>query len=148
MRYYGYDEFLSDMKILRTKLLDIQIDTIVFAIRGGASMAHILSEGLNIKSVYAINASSYDGQQKLNRPVLSNIPALPESAKKILLVDEIVDSGETMVEILGVLRERYPDREFLSACIFQRPTAIFEADFYVQNSDEWIDFYWERDLNR
>ena len=146
MRYYGYDEFLSDMKALKAKLSTMQIDAIVFAIRGGASMAHLLAEGMNIKSVFALNASSYDGQQKLSRPILSNIPTLPESAKKILIVDEIVDSGETMAEITKVMRERYGDREFLSACIFQRPTAIFEADFYIQNTDEWIDFYWERDL--
>jgi xanthine phosphoribosyltransferase len=64
----------------------------------------------------------------------------------VLIVDDIIDSGETMREILNVLGERYPDVEFKVMTLFQKPTAPFRADFYSQESNEWIDFFWIGDL--
>jgi xanthine phosphoribosyltransferase len=146
MRYYGYEEFILDMRRLKLQLAEQKIDAIVFALRGGATMAHILSIGLDVKKVYAINADSYSCDIKLHSPKIENIPQLPEDTNRILVLDEIIDSGETMAEIVNVLKLAFPKKRFITASIFQRPTAIFKADFFIQTTDEWIDFFWEKDL--
>ncbi len=146
MLYYGYDEFLKDMKTIKTKLADKNIDGIIFAIRGGATMAHFLAEAMNIKSVYALNVHSYDGQTKLGTPIISNLPTLPSSHKTVAIVDEIVDSGETMALILDKLKHTYPDINFVTATTFQKKTAVMQADIFAKYCDEWVEFFWEKDL--
>jgi xanthine phosphoribosyltransferase len=62
------------------------------------------------------------------------------------LVDDIVDSGESMVEILRILREKYPHCEFKIATIFYKPTALIQPNFSVKEAKAWIEFFWEVDV--
>ena len=62
------------------------------------------------------------------------------------MIDDIVDSGETLQEIMKILREQYPECEFKIATIFYKSTAVIEADFAIKKAHEWIDFFWEVDL--
>ena len=38
--------------------------------------------------------------------------------KKVLIIDDIIDSGETMQEILIILNDKYPNIEFKIATLF------------------------------
>jgi len=146
MRYYGYDEFIKDMKTLHGKLKNENIEGILLVLRGGATPAHFLAEALGIKNIYAVNILSYDGKKKICKPKITNLPKIPESIVKVAIIDEIVDSGETMSSLMTLLCKKYPDKIFKSVTIFQRDNAKFYADIYAQSSDEWIEFFWERDL--
>lgn len=134
------------MRELKKRLSHIDVDAIVFPIRGGATMAHFLAEGLKIKSVYALNVHSYDETTKVGKPIISNMPNISHIHKNILIVDEIVDSGETMHFIMDALKTIHPNTKFLSATIFQKDSAIFKSDFYARKCDDWIEFFWEKDL--
>lgn len=146
MLYYGYDEFLKDMRAVKTELSSRNIDGIIFAIRGGATMAHFLAEAMNIKSVYSLNVHSYVKQKKLGAPTILNLPTISSSHKVVAIVDEIVDSGETMTLILDTFKHTYPDIDFVTATIFQKKTAVIQADIFVRYCDEWVEFFWEKDL--
>ena len=76
-----------------------------------------------------------------------NIPELNE-AKNVLIVDDIVDSGDTIVEVLKVLRKRYPHITFKVASLFYKKSAKIAPDWYVQEADMWIEFFWSVDLSR
>ena len=114
--YYPYQAFREDLKTL-TQKIDRKFDAILPIARGGLSMALMLAEYYDIREVYAINTIGYEGSQKLDEVHVFNIPDL-KSAKRVLIVDDIVDSGDTLIEVLRVLRERYPEVTFYTASIF------------------------------
>jgi xanthine phosphoribosyltransferase len=66
--------------------------------------------------------------------------------KKVVLIDDIIDSGESMVSIIAKLKNIYPHCEFKIATLFYKPTAIIKPDFTVRKATKWIDFFWEVDL--
>lgn len=142
--YYPYDEFRVDLKRL-TQKIDQDFDAIVAIARGGLSMALMLSEYYDMREVYAINTIGYADTQKLDEVRVFNIPDL-KGAKKVLIVDDIVDSGDTLVEVLKVLKEQYMDTTFYSASIFYKPSASMEPNWWVKEAKEWIEFFWSEDL--
>jgi len=74
-----------------------------------------------------------------------NIPNLKEN-QRVLILDDIVDSGDTLVEVLTVLQENYPQTTFKTASIFYKPTAVIEPTWWVKEPKGWIEFFWSEDL--
>lgn len=143
-RYYPYNACRNDLKIL-TQKIDKEFDTIVAIARGGLILSLMLGEYYDIRKVYSINTIGYEGETKLENVKVNNIPNLKNSTR-VLIVDDIVDSGDTLTEVLKVLESKYPRITFYSASLFYRPTAQLSPDWYVVESDEWIEFFWSEDL--
>ena len=143
-RYYSYGEFIEDLYRL-TEIIDKSFDTIIPIARGGLTIAHILSEYYNIRELYSINTIGYKNREKLEKIEIFNIPNLKNS-KRVLIVDDIVDSGDTLIYILNILKEKYPNIIFYSASIFYKKTAKIAPTWYVKETKEWIDFFWSVDL--
>lgn len=147
MKYYSYEEFLQDLKELYRNI-DSKIgkpDAIIAIARGGLTMAHLLSLRWDLREVYTLNAISYQGD-KQGELVVKNIPSISEGFSKVLIVDEIVDSGKSLIKIVETLTSLNPSVSFYTSAIFQKPTAIFQADFFLKEPDDWIDFFWEKDM--
>jgi xanthine phosphoribosyltransferase len=142
--YYSYSEFQNDIKTLVGKM-NQEFDSIIPIARGGLTMAHLLSEYYNIREVYAINTIGYNDTQKLDETKVFNIPNL-QDAKIVLIVDDIVDSGDTLVEVLKVLNAQYPTIIFYSASLFYKKGAKISPSWYVKEPTGWIDFFWSKDL--
>ncbi len=142
--YYSYSEFRDDLESL-TKIIDKDFDAIIPIVRGGLTIAHLLGEHYNIREVYAINSISYNDTKKLDSVDVFNIPNL-KGSKKVLIVDDIVDSGDTLIAILDVLKNRYPNIIFYSASIFYKKSAKIAPTWYVKEANSWIDFFWAEDL--
>lgn len=145
--YYSYEEFISDTKQLVEKAKEFDADVLLGVARGGLTLGHFMGEALNTRNVYTLNSIHYEGTKKLDTFDIFNIPDLSK-AKKVLILDDIVDSGETMAEILRILAEKFPHVEFKLATIFYKPTAVLAPDFAVKEATEWIDFFWEADLKK
>lgn len=143
--YYSYDEFKKDTQELVNKCRDYEPDVLLGVARGGLTLSHLMAQAFNMRNLYTLNSIHYEGDLKLDTFNIFNIPDMSH-AKKVLVVDDIVDSGETMREILKVLREKFPQTEFKLATIFYKPTAVIEADYTVKIADKWIDFFWEVDV--
>ena len=142
--YYPYKKFKEDLKTL-TQKIDQPFDAILGIARGGLSMAQMLGEYYDLREVYAINTIGYEDTQKKESVEVFNIPDL-KSAKQVLIVDDIVDSGDTLVEILKVLERQYPSVTFLSASLFYKKTAKITPTWYVKEPKGWINFFWSVDL--
>jgi len=139
MKYYSYEEMKMDLKQLHIK----KPDAIIAIIRGGMTLAHHIAEMLNIKAVFTINASSYEKTKKISTPKIYNIPNL-KNYQNILIVDDISDSGETFLEVVKKLKEKYPNKKFESISIFYKPTSKFKPTYYFHETEEWIEFCWEK----
>jgi len=142
--YYPYQEYKQDLKTLIEKI-DQPFDAILGIARGGLSMAQMLGEYYDLREVYAINTIGYENTQKLQRVEVFNIPEL-KSAKQVLVVDDIVDSGDTLVEVLKVLKVTYPKVTFLTASLFYKKTACIKPTWYVKEPTGWVEFFWSEDL--
>lgn len=143
--YYSYEECRDDCLELVPKIRDYNPDALIAIARGGLTLGHLLSEALETREIYSLNSIHYDGTKKLDTFEIFNIPDLSRK-HKIVLVDDIVDSGESMVEIIKILKEKYPHCEFKIATIFYKPTALIQPDFSVKEAKDWIEFFWEKDL--
>ena len=142
--YYPYQEFKQDLKTL-TQKIDQNFDTLIPISRGGLSMGQMLGEYYDIREVYAINTIGYEDTKKLDEVKVFHIPDLSK-AKKVLIVDDIVDSGDTLVEVLKTLKNQYPHVIFWTASIFYKPTAVIEPTWWVKKPQGWIEFFWSEDL--
>jgi xanthine phosphoribosyltransferase len=143
--YYGYDEFVKDTQILVDKCRGYEPDVLLGVARGGLTLSHLMAQAMDMRNLYTLNSIHYEGELKLDTFNIFNIPDMSH-AKKVLVIDDIVDSGETMREILKVLAQKFPNTEFKLATLFYKPTAVIEADYTVKVADKWIDFFWEVDV--
>lgn len=141
---YNYNEFIKDSLNL-TKKIDYKFDTIIAIARGGLTIAHFLGEYYDIRKVYSINTIGYNDTKKLDNIKVFQVPNLKES-KNVLIVDDIVDSGDTLKIVLEILNKEYPKIEFKSASLFYKKSASIEPNFWEKEATEWIDFFWSRDL--
>jgi len=142
--YYAYGEFRDDLKAL-TQKIDQTFDVLIPISRGGLSMGQMLGEFYDIREVYAINTIGYEDTKKLDEVRVFNLPNLKNN-QSVLILDDIVDSGDTLVEVLKVLQENYPQTTFETASIFYKSTAVIEPTWWVKEPKGWIEFFWSEDL--
>jgi xanthine phosphoribosyltransferase len=145
--YYSYEECLKDCRVLIPQINEYQPDALIAIARGGLLLGHLLSEALGTREIYTLNSIHYDGTKKLETFDIFNIPDLSR-IHKVVLIDDIVDSGESMVEIVKILNQKFPHCEFKIATVFYKTTALIQPDFSVKEAKEWIEFFWEVDLLR
>ena len=143
--YYSYNNCIHDCKILLPKLKEYNPDALIAIARGGVTFGHLIASGMETNNFFTINSIHYEENKKLNNFKISNIPNL-DSYKKVLIIDDIVDSGETMVEIKKILNTKYPKIEFKTVSLFYKESALIKPDFTVNETKDWIEFFWEVDL--
>jgi xanthine phosphoribosyltransferase len=143
--YYSYDEFRDDTQKLKYKVQDFKPEVILAIARGGLSLGQLLSQALNIRNLFTLNSIHYNNTKKLDTFDIFNIPNLSKFTN-ILIVDDIIDSGESMVEILKVLKYKYPNCNFKIATLFTKQTALIQPDYYIKEANQWIEFFWEIDI--
>lgn len=143
--YYSYDLFVKDTQLLVDRCRDFEPEILLAVARGGLTLAHLMSQAMDMRNLYTLNSIHYEGDLKLDTFNIFNIPDVSH-AKKVLIVDDIVDSGETIREILKVLNEKFPNVEFRLATLFYKKTAVLKPDYYIKEANQWIDFFWEVDV--
>ncbi len=144
-KYYDYKEFQADTKSLLSKLPQNRFDTIIGIARGGLTLAHMLSEALDIRNVQTISTQLYDETQKREHITVRDLCSLEES-KNILVVDDIADSGETLKTLFNYLTLTYPQAHFETATLFYKKSSVFKPDYWVKEAHSWIEFFWEADF--
>ena len=142
MRYYSYDEFKTDVNLLSKEIKKYNPDVILAVARGGMTLGHFLAEALEMRDLYSINSIHYEETRKLDTIDIFNIPDLTK-AKKVVIVDDIIDSGETMIEIKKVLSSKYPHLDLKVASIYYKEKALLRPDFMAREATEWIEFFWD-----
>jgi len=144
-KYYSYENFKNDTNLLIQQVKTFKPNSIVGIARGGLMLSHAIAEGLNIRDVQTLRTELYD--ETCKRENISCFGTCTfKSAKKVLIVDDIADSGETLKEIMSYLESEFKDIEFKSATLFYKRISIYEPNFWINEAKEWIDFFWEKDF--
>jgi xanthine phosphoribosyltransferase len=143
MYYYSYEDFEYDMRTLLPACRAYEPDAIVALARGGMMGAQLLGYGLGVRTVGLLRVASYDGDAQRETMSIEGEPGVA-GARRILVVDDIVDSGLTLQAVKAYLRERYPQAEVKCAAPWYKPTACEQPDFTCREATEWIEFFWDR----
>lgn len=145
MIYYAYEQFVDDVKTLVRQTKHYRPDTLIAIARGGLTLGHAYASATDNRQLMSINSILYEGDQRGKSCEIFNVPEL-QHAKKVLLLDDIVDSGQTIKEVVEHLRSCFPDVEFKIASIYYKKTAVIQPDFALHEADGWIEFFWEKDF--
>lgn len=118
-------------------------DIVVAIARGGLLLAGSIAYALAVKSCGAINVEFYSGVEvRLDEPVLLS-PMLDTpsvSGQRVLLVDDVSDSGRTLAMVLALLVTAGADVR--SLCLYSKPQTVLEPDFVWRRTSKWIAFPW------
>ena len=143
MIFYSYDEFAVDAKKMAKQIKDEFDPEVILAVaRGGLTLGHSLAVALNNRNLFTLNSIHYEDTNKLDTIQIFNVPDLTKYTK-ILLVDDIIDSGESMVEIKRELLKRYPNLDIKIATVFDKEKALLLPEFKVKEAHDWVEFFWD-----
>lgn len=141
----GWTEFADASRSLATTVLasGYQPDVVIAIARGGLLLAGAISYALGTKNCGSINVEFYSGiDERLPEPVLSgpmlDAPAL--AGLRVLVVDDVSDSGHTLALVVGLLKESAG--EVRSATLYTKPRTAHVPDFTWCETDGWIVFPW------
>ena len=110
----------------------LKIDLIVGISRGGLIPARFLSDFLLIPDIKIVAAGFYLGpKQRMDKPVIISPITEDLSGKTVLLVDDVADTGETIIEVKKHIIERGA-KEVYVAVIYVKPWNKAKVDFYVK----------------
>lgn len=118
-------------------------DIIVGVSRGGWIPARVLADLLGNPNLVSIGANFYSGvAETKGEPAITHPLSVSVFDRKVLVVDEIVDTGKT----LGLVREHVVERgaeEVRIAAIYVKPGSIVKPDYCEKETHRWIVFPWE-----
>ncbi len=144
--YVSWDEYnrLIEKLVLKVHESGWQFDAIVCLARGGLRVGDVFSRMFE-KPLGVLFTSSYReaGGTRQSKLVISEhmSSAGPLPGSKWLLVDDLVDSGATLTEVVPLLKERYPQvSEIRSAVVWRKGVSVAEPDFWIEflPSNPWI----------
>ena len=143
MIFYSYDEFAIDAQKMAKQIKDEFDPEVILAVaRGGLTLGHSLAVALENRNLFTLNSIHYEDTNKLDTIQIFNVPDLSKYTKS-LLVDDIIDSGESMVEIKRELLKRYPNLEIKIATVFYKEKALLLPEFKVKEAHDWVEFFWD-----
>lgn len=143
---YTFQKFNDDIDrlVYEIKVAGCEYDYIVGIVRGGLIPAVVLSHKLESKADVVPLTWSHD---KDKREYNAWIPEEIQNGKKVLLVDDIIDTGRSMREILA---DWQVEREQVHlACLIFNTAQETVPNFYGRliNRDvdkQWVNFWWEK----
>ena len=144
--YVSYDEYHNLIEKLALKVYQSgwEFDTILCLARGGLRPGDILSrifdKPLAIMSTSSYRAEAGTVQGHLDIAKFITTPKA-EIAGRVLLVDDLADSGHTLHAVIDMLHTSYkPISELRSAVIWTKAMSTFEPDYSVEflSSNPWI----------
>ncbi len=121
----------------------VPFDIIVGIARGGWVPARLLSDMLDSDELHTMRVKFYTGIGEVaEKPVILHPTQIDVSGKKVLLVDDIADTGKSLSMAKKHLEERGAGDIFVVTLI-KKPGSEVVPDLYVTETDAWVIFPWE-----
>ena len=119
-------------------------DIIVGVARGGWPPARIMSDLLENPEVANVKAEFYLGvAETKGDPVITQPVSVLVKDKKVLIVDDVADTGKSLALVKEHLKEKGAT-DVKIATIYYKPWSIVTPDYFERKTSHWIIFPWER----
>jgi hypoxanthine phosphoribosyltransferase len=119
-------------------------EIIVGVSRGGWPPARVMSDLLENPKLANVAAEFYIGVAETNgKPVITQPVSVSVKGKKVLVVDDVADTGESLRLVRSHLEEQGAT-EVKTATIYYKPWSVIIPDYYKKETRSWIIFPWER----
>lgn len=118
-----------------------EVNQIVSISRGGLTLGHVFADLLQIP-IATLAIQSYanltkQGELKITEPLSIEI-----KGKHVLLVDDVSDTGKTLVRAETYLRQFHP-KSITTVTMFFKPTSEKKPDYFAKKTSSWIIFPYE-----
>ncbi|HEY7747403.1 MAG TPA: xanthine phosphoribosyltransferase [Aestuariivirgaceae bacterium] len=142
----SWDQFHRDSRALAWRLAgEGPFEAVVAVTRGGLVPAAIVARELGIRVIETVCIASYDYDKQGQLEVLKVVGeaiAGPDGGAKVLIVDDLVDTGATA----RVVRAMLPKAHF--ATVYAKPEGRPLVDTFITevSQDTWIYLPWDMGL--
>lgn len=111
---------------------------------GGLIPLALTVNELGIDKIVTVSVNSYEKDSR-KKPRITYWPKINLKGRKVLLVDDIADTGETLKRVSELFLKQYKVGELKTATIaINKIRCDFRPDFYELAVVNWLVFPWER----
>jgi hypoxanthine phosphoribosyltransferase len=136
-----YDLLLSQAQKLRAS--GYRPEVLVGIIRGGLIPARVLTDLLEAPQLATIQIEFYIDIARVGQgPVLKQGLSLPVNGKRVLVIDDIADSGKSLQLAQSYLFSQGA-KEIRVATLYYKHSSIIKPDYYEKETCRWVIFPWE-----
>ena len=146
----SWAEYHRSIELLAEKISGSkwEFDQIVCIARGGLRVGDILSRIFD-RPLAIIAASSYSDDRERGQLAIGHHLAMTTNqlGSRVLLVDDLVDSGVTLQQVSGLLRQVHPEIiDLKTGVIWYKSRSIYVPDYYTTHlvNNHWIHQPFER----
>ncbi|HCS78477.1 TPA: hypothetical protein DIV55_01905 [Patescibacteria group bacterium] len=120
------------------------LDLIVAIARGGLTLSQLLSDSLSLPIATFTIQSYKDLRQQTLPQITFGVGTTTLEGKRVLLVDDVCDTGKTFERALVYVSELGAEKEQITtAALHYKPHAIYKPDFFVTKTDKWVIYPYE-----
>jgi len=114
-------------------------DRIVALARGGWTWSRYLVDALQVPELSSMRIISYTGVNESRKPKIVQPLRDRIRGERVLLLDEVADSGDTLEVALGNLRKKKP-QTIQTATLCSKPRSKIRPDYSAFETDAWVAF--------
>lgn len=140
--YIGYCYDLSNL--LKKSIWGRTV--IVTAPRGGYIPSSIIAYRLGIDKIFSCGYSSYKEKEKSGTTVYQELPFFIMEADTIFLIDDIIDTSQTIIDIRNIIKKNNHKSSVNTAAVFVKEKSQHNADCFIKiiPDDKWVEFPYDR----
>ncbi len=117
-------------------------DMVVAVARGGYVPARLICDYLGITDLVSVQSQHWvEAAKAAQKAIIRNAYTIDAKGLKVLVIDDIVDTGETLVLARDFIRSEWKPEEVKTAALqWISPVAKFRPDYYYIEVKEWVWF--------
>lgn len=127
---------LGEIQALKIRRSGFEPDIIIGIARGGLVPARILSDLLLKKQLLSITVEHWGIAKTTGKAVIKIPLSFDIRGKKVLVVDDVADTGDTYVETLNYLKSCEP-KEVRTAAMHYKTSSSFIPDYWGERQEDW-----------
>ena len=144
-KFYSWDDYirLNEKLVATVAKSGWEFDNILCLSRGGMRPGDFFSRVYDMP-LAILSTSSYreaKGTVQSTLDIAECVTGVSGLEGRVLLVDDMVDSGKTIKEVIEVLKQRYPEiTEIRVAVLWYKSHSVLKPDWYVEYlpDNPWI----------
>lgn len=146
--HLSWEDLLRLVRRLAEALSGEPFDLVLGVARGGLIPTALLAQALGARNILTAAVMFYEGEETLSEPVFLQFPPDPLLfGKRVLVVDDVWDSGRTAFAVKARVRQAggFP----LVATLHFKPSrnqVPDEPDVYAEATEAWVVYPWATEV--